>query len=218
MMIHQRNQALGAGVLFLTTVLGGCSASSSQSSQPPPTNNLTIQELQIATAEPRVGYALEVLTKIDVEEMTEDVSVSYFALNKDDLDLGLDEIRQFFLATVNFPTIDPWSPDHLAEFTIPPGVNPPGDYVIRAVLDPAELLAETDESDNFSDVNATFAPLAAPNIFIESMELDSSVILLDPSFDDVAGDDIEDLQNSDEGATLVIGVPHPWAPHPRGPW
>lgn len=155
--------ALGwAAACSSMAALCGCSGSSTPpgNTEPAPTNNLTVRGLEIASAESRVGYGLAVLTAIEAAEMTENVSVSFFALNRSDIDQGLEHVRQFYLATVNLPSVGQGVSDQLAEFTIPPGVDPPGDWVIRAALDPAELIRETNEDDNFSEVLATFAPRA----------------------------------------------------------
>jgi hypothetical protein len=174
----------------------------------PITNNLTASGLVVASAEPRVGYPVEVTTFIEAEELTQDVSVSYYALNKSDVDQELDEVRQFFLATLTFPTIEPSVTEYLAEFTVPADVDPPGDYVIQYVIDPVETIAETIEDDNSASGDVRLAPLADPNIFIDELTLDATAIWLYDDFDDVETDrqDIKDVQNSDAGATLVVGL------------
>jgi len=177
------------------------------------TNNLTASGLSVVSAEPRVGYPLEVNTLIEAKEFTENVSVSYYALNKSDVDQELDEVRQFFLATVTFPTVEPSVTEYLAEFPVPPEVDPPGEYVLQYIVDPGNTVAETDddldENDNSNSGDVLLAPIGNPNLFIEELTLDSPVLLLYNHPDNNPAQDgqmVQDVHDSDAGATLVVGL------------
>lgn len=183
-------------------------ACSSGSGSPPPTN-LTLQGLEVTGNPPRIGYPLSVTTRIEADRDVQNVSVSYFALNQEDVDMGLNDIRQVFLATVTIPLVESTVTEYATGFSIPPGINPPGDYVLLASLDPAGLVAETDENDNQATAEITLAPFQDPNLFIASLTLDSPVVVLDPDIDDVdevPGSIIADVQNTDVGATVEVGV------------
>jgi len=172
----------------------------------PVTNNLTASVVQVATAQPRIGYPLEIVTAIQAAENTPNVSVSYFALNGDDIAQELEEVRQFYLGTVTFDQVQTSIGQYRARLTVPTSVSPPGDYVIMCSLDPSDLIEETDEDDNLAEVAATIAPMADPNLFLEDLVLDRQSLVLDVDVDDVAGVDPNDVQNSDGGGTLVIGL------------
>tara|TARA_R110002072_G_scaffold228234_2_gene385023 strand:- start:1893 stop:3950 length:2058 start_codon:yes stop_codon:yes gene_type:complete len=192
-------------------LLVGASCHKSSSSAPPPiviTNNLTASAVEVATAQPRVGYPLEVVTTIEALEDTVDVSVSYYALNGDDVANELDEVRQFYLGSVTFPVVRVGTPTYRAELTVPTGVTPPGSYVILCSVDPSDLVEENNEDDNEAElaVATVFAPIADPNVYLQEFVLDRQSIVLDPDVEDVAGQLQGDVQNTDAGGTLTVGL------------
>ncbi len=194
-------------------LLGGCHKSRSQ---PPPevkaTNNLTANSVAVVAAAPRVGHALQLRATITAVEETPDVSVSYFALNGDDVAQELEQVRQFYLGTVTLPLVRAGTAAYGAELTVPTSVTPPGDYVILCSLDPSDLLRETSEDDNLAEIATRLAPVADPNLFLADVVLDRQSIVLDPDQDDVAGDDPDDVQNADAGGTIVVGIEGTLAP------
>lgn len=225
---RSRIRLVEALTLFVCFAFFGCGSSggggAGGSDRTTGTNNLTASGLSVVSPEPRVGYPLEVNTFIEAEDLAENVSVSYYALNKSDVDQELDEIRQFFLATVTFPTVQPSVTEYLAEFTVPPEVDPPGEYVLQYVVDPGNTVAEPDddldENDNSNSGDVFLAPMGDLNLFIEEFTLDSPVLVLynDPVNKDKTDDDVErdgleqdgqvveDVHDSDAGATLVVGL------------
>jgi hypothetical protein len=184
----------------------GCHKSSRRPAPVVTTNNLTASVMQIASGQPRVGYPLEVVTAIQATEATADVSVSYFALNAEDVANQADQVRQFVLGTVTFPLVQPSIAQYRAKLTVPTSVTPPGDYVILCSIDPSNLVAETDEKDNVAQVATTITPVQEPNLLLRQLDLDAASLLLDADVDDVAGGDPGDVQNADLGATLAIGL------------
>lgn len=201
--------ACAAGLL----VLGGCHKS--RSASPPEvrtTNNLTAEAVEVVAASPRVGHPLQLRTTITAVEDTADVSLSYFALNGDDVAHELEQVRQFYLGTVTLPLVRAGRAAYGAELTVPTSVTPPGDYVLLCSLDPSNLLPETDEGDNLVEVPAVLAPAADPNLFLADLVLDRQSIVLDTDQDDVAGDSPDDVQNADAGGTIVVGLEGTLAP------
>lgn len=190
----------------LLLVVASCHKSSSS---PPPiviSNNLTATAVEVATPQPRVGYSLEVETTIEALEDTADVSVSYYALNGDDVASELEQVRQFYLGTVTFPVVRAGTPNYRAELTVPAGVAPAGSYVILCSVDPCDLITENNEDDNEAEVATTFAPIADPNVYLQDFVLDRQSIVLDPDVVDVPGQLQEDVQNTDAGGTLTVGL------------
>lgn len=191
---------LGFVTLLLPLVFFGCG----DDSEVLVTNNLTASVLEVNTANPRVGFPLVLTTSIEALEATPDVSVSFYALNGDDVASELEQVRQFYLGTVTFPLVEPSIGEYQAEITVPAAVST-GDYVIMSSIDPADLIAELDEDDNLSETATSLAPLRDPNIYLESFVLDSSSIFLDSDQDDVE-ETLGDVQNSDIGGTLSLAV------------
>lgn len=194
--------------------MGACGSHSRTPAVAPATNNLAASVLQVATAQPRIGYPLEVVTFLQATETTSDVSVSYYAQNGEDVAQQLEQVRQFYLGTVTFPSVQPSITEYRAQLNIPTSVTPPGNYVILASIDPSNLVRETNEDDNLAEIATTFTPVQDPNLAMRKIVLDYESILLDADVDDVPGTQTQDVQNADLGATLTIGLEGTLAPVP----
>ena len=194
----------------LLAIVGTLAACDHSRSRTPPvtpaTNNLKASVVRVDTAVPRVGYPLEVVTTIEAAETTNDVSVSFWALNGDDVAQSLEQVRQFYLGTATFPVVQPTTPEYHASLQVPTSVTPPGNYVILASIDPSNLVRETNEEDNNAEVAATLVPVEDPNLLLREVVLDAQSLLLDPDVDDVGGTHGNDVQNADLGTTLTIGL------------
>lgn len=198
-----------AGLTLAATamLLFGCHDSKSRTPPvTPATNNLKAGAVTIATTNPRVGYPLEVVTAIQALETTDDVSVSYFAQNAEDVAQQIEQPRQFLLGTVTFPVVQPSIAEYRAKLAVPADVTPAGDWVILAAIDPSDLIRETDEKDNLAEVATTLQPMLDPNVLLRDLVLDQQSILLDPDVDDVPGEQPQDVQNADLGATVTVGL------------
>ena len=178
------------------------------------------------------------------------VTVSYYALNREDVDdnneliaanpdggLGdpLPEVRQFFLATVTFRDVALGDAEYEADFKVPLKVVDgngleaefePDDYYIQYIIDPDQrVTGDSGRADNSCsfDENAacsltavTLAPIGNPNLFIEELTLDSSILELynEDANDYTYGDDVQhnevdgvqDEHDSDAGGTLIVGL------------
>ncbi len=172
----------------------------------PATLNLKASAVEITTTSPRIGHPVELVTRIEANENATDVTVSYYAQNAQDVADGLEQVRQFYLGTVTFASVQPAIVDYRASLIVPTSVTPPGDYVILAAIDPSELVPETDEADNRAEQGATFLPLQDPNLKLQELTLDAQSILLDPDVDDVMTAQPTDVQNADLGATVTVAL------------
>lgn len=162
------------------------------------TNNLSASTLQITSPDPRIGYPLDITVSIVATEATENVSIAFFAINKDPAD-----DRQLPLGTEMIDLVGTGNGSYDLTLDIPASVKIPGTYHIGAIVDPVNAIAETDEDDNQALTDATLSAEVLLNVFIEKIELDSSVLSLDTTeYEDPAGG----VQNADAGGTLTLGV------------
>lgn len=174
----------------------------------PATVNLTATAVQVTSTSPRVGFPLELVTTIQTNETTPDVTVSFWAQNVDDVAAQKEQVRQFYLGSTTFPQVTPGVTDYRSTIEVPTSLNPAGTYVLLAAVDPQSLIAETKEDDNTTEVAATLQPLADPNLVLRAGTLDQQSLLLDSDQSDVGE------QNADLGANLTIGVEGTLSPTP----
>ena len=162
------------------------------------TNNLTASTLQITSLDPRIGYPLDVTVSIAATEATENASVTFFAINKDPAD-----DRQLPLGTGMIDLVETGNRSYDLTLDIPSSVEIPGLYLIGAIVDPVNAIAETDEDDNLAFTEATLSAEETLNVFIEKIELDSRVLSLDTTeYEESDGG----VQNADAGGTLTLGM------------
>ena len=166
-----------------------------------PVNNLSAEALQVLSPDPRIGYPLEVEVSIAAEQPTQDVSVSFFAVNTDD---DPASARQYPLGTKMIELVDAGTGSYPLELSVPSSIDMPGSYFIGAIIDPVDLVAETNEADNETSVEATLAEQQFANVFIENIEPDRNVIWLDRT--DYEDPDLLGVQNSDAGGTLYLAA------------
>lgn len=161
------------------------------------TNNLIAESLEIETGFPRIGYPLEFTVTIEAVEATENVSIALFAIDKD-----RDDVRQLVLDTSTLDLVVAGTNSYLFEVEVPTSLQTAGEYYIGALVDAADVIGETSETDNETATVVTLAPAQAPNLVVESLEADRSAILLDResyNFDEQAE---QGVVNSDAGGTV----------------
>ena len=172
------------------------------------TNNLIASTLQVISPDPRIGYPLEVTASVEAVEATENVSVSFVAIDRD----REDPRDPFPIGTETIDLVEAGSRAYDFTLDIPSSVEIPGPYFIGAIIDPVNTIAETDEEDNRALTEVTLDPLEFPelpdgkepvNVFLEKIELDSVVLRLDTTeYEEPA----LGAQNSDAGGTLTLGA------------
>lgn len=165
------------------------------------TNNLIANSLEVDSPYPRIGYPLAVSVGITALESTENVSVAFFAVDKD-----RDDVRQLVLAATTIEQVAAGSNSYALEVEVPSSVEIAGEYYLGAVIDATDFIGETAEDDNEVSVEVTLSPAAAPNLFIDSMEPDRDAILLDRYSYSYEQQSELGVVNSDAGGTVSLGV------------
>ncbi len=160
-------QIFADGFSPYTEVLRGCAPSGNP-------NNLTALSLENQSSDPRIGYPLDLTLTIEAIEAVRDVGVTFYAFDKADPDA-----RQFSIGARTIEVLDAGSTAVEIELDIPTDVELSGNYYIGASIDPADIIVETNEEDNRASTEVTFSSRQRPNLFIEFMEPDREVIVLD---------------------------------------
>jgi hypothetical protein len=183
---------------------GGGSGGTGGSGPPPVTNNLAPTALQVLTANPRIAYPLTVSLSMTANEATDNVSVSLFAIEKND-DPNVD-IRQIPIGNHTIERADAGARSYEIATHIPSSVELPGSYFIGVIVDPVEEIAETNEDDNKALIETLLAPEGGPNILIEEIVLDRAVIDVDTStYEEQVPGTAGNVHNSDAGGTITVG-------------
>lgn len=200
---------LGCLAFALAACGGGGGGDGGNGGAPPPppaaTNNLTATGMQVVTADPRIGYPLDVSVSLMANETTNNVSVSLFAVQKDQATSSSDP-TQIPLGTQTIDQVDAGGSTHDIKVNIASSVAAPGQYYITAVVDPADLVPETTKDDNTFSIETTIgAP--ATNVFLSDVTLDRSSLEISttPYNQEVTGA-AGDVYNADASATITVGA------------
>ncbi|MEM8563649.1 MAG: DUF4214 domain-containing protein [Pseudomonadota bacterium] len=165
------------------------------------TNNLIAESLEIDSGFPRIGYPLEFTVTIDAEEATQDVTIALFAIDKD-----RDNVRQLVLDTSTLDLVIAGRSSYPFEVEVPASLEIPGEYFIGALIDAADVIGETSETDNETATVVALAPAEAPNLIVETLEPDRSAILLDRESYDYDEQAEQGVVNSDAGGTVSWSI------------
>ena len=161
------------------------------------TNNLVAGTLDITTAFPRIGYPLELTIEIEALEPTENVTVALFAIDK-----GRENIRQLVLDTATIDLVVAGRNTYFFAVEVPTSLAVAGPYFIGALVDAADFIGETDETDNEASIETTLSPAEDPNLMVESLQPDRNAIVLDRDSYSYAEQAALGVVNSDAGGTL----------------
>ena len=164
-------------------------------------NNLAATSLEVDSADPRIGYPLAVSVTIDARQPTRNVSVTFFAIDKDRAN-----VRQLPLGATTVDFVSPGRSTYELVLDVPTSLETAGPYYVGALLDAADVITESNEDDNEVSAVVDFSPARSPNLFIEDMEADRNAIVLDRrayDYDKQAG---LGVVNSDAGGTVSWGV------------
>jgi hypothetical protein len=169
--------------------------------------NITAESVSVTTPDPRIAYPLEATVSLTATQPKTEVPVSLFAFDKsDDPD---SESRQIPLGTVVLEQVKTGTHDYKMEVVIPASVQFAGPYYINAYVDPADVLAETDEDDNAASTEVTFAEPAAPNILLADVALDRKALIINTDdYDEQVPDPnaTDDVYAADAGGTITVGA------------
>ena len=130
--------------VLLLMALTACGGGGGGGSSTP--NNLSAKSISIVTPDPKIAYPLDVSVNMTADVAATNVPVSIFAVdNTADPDA---DVRQIQLGTVTIPQVKAGNSDYTVSVTIPSSVATSGSYYISAIVDPANVISETDEEDN----------------------------------------------------------------------
>ena len=204
--------------VLLLMALTACGGGGGGGSSTP--NNLSAKSISIVTPDPKIAYPLDVSVNMTADVAATNVPVSIFAVdNTADPDA---DVRQIQLGTVTIPQVNAGNGDYTVSITIPSSVATSGSYYISAIVDPANVISETDEEDNTVYIESSISPKGNPNVKLTELDTDRLAMLLntDPWSKQVTGttytdtytnannvvvnDVIGNTHNTDAGATITV--------------
>jgi hypothetical protein len=201
---------LTAASILVTACGGGGGGGGNNTTQqppppPPPTNNLTAKAVVVETANPLIGFPMDLSVSLQAVEETDDVSVSIFAVEKNEDPNA--EVRQIPLGSETIAKVAAGASDHQIQINIPSSVELPGAYFITAIVDPVDGLAETEEDDNSAAVEVNLDVEVIPNIMLTEVTLDRAALLIntDDYEEQVTGTE-DNVYNADAGGTITVGA------------
>jgi hypothetical protein len=169
--------------------------------------NITAKSVTVTTPDPRIAYPMDATVSLTATQPKTDVPVSLFAFDKtDDPDA---ESRQIPLGTVILEQVESGNHEYDLEVIIPASVKFAGPYYINAYVDPADILAETNEGDNAATTEITLAEPVAPNILLADVALDRTALIIntDDYEEQVPDPDAtDDVYAADAGGTITVGA------------
>lgn len=198
-----------AGLLAaaLTSCGGGGGGSNSG---PAPAGNLHMTTLRAVSDVPTTAHEVMLATGLSSTHEMADVAVEYFLMNKEDVDAGAAEVRQFEVASSVFEKVTAGTAEYQSVVTIPQDVEPAGDYYLVAQVDPENVIAETDEDDNMPTstskviVRIDDRNSATADVVMESAAVDLDAVILWPARPLHDLGTTKDEQNHDFGATVIM--------------
>ena len=122
------------------------------------------------------------------------------------------------------PQVNAGNGDYTVSVTIPSSVATSGSYYISAIVDPANVISETDEEDNTVYIESSISPKGNPNVKLTGLDTDRLAMLLstDPWAKQVTGttytdtytnannvvvnDVIPNTHNTNAGATITVSA------------
>lgn len=170
----------------------------------PISNNLSAMDIAVETDNPKIGYPMKVAVVLATDETSDNVSVSFFAI--DNIADPEMDVRQIPLGSQTIAQMDTGARPYVFDVSIPSSVEFPGSYIIAAIIDPAEELTETDEDDNTATIE-TMLYEGTPNILLADLALDRTALLIntDDYQHQVPGTE-GNVHNADAGGNITVGA------------
>ena len=191
-------------LLLLACGGGGGGGGGGTDTPVPISNNLSATDIAVETDDPKIGYPMKVSVVLATDETTDNVSVSFFAIDNT-ADPEMD-VRQIPLGSQTIAQMDTGAQPYVFDVSIPSSVEFPGSYIIAAIIDPAEELSETDEDDNTATIE-TMLYAGTPNILLADLALDRTALLIntDDYQRQVPGTE-GNVHNADAGGAITVGA------------
>lgn len=175
-----------------------------------PFGNLQATSLQVTSDNPATAHEMELSTGIFASDPIDAVPVSYFLMNKADVDDQLDDVRQHFVGSSVFENVSAGQKTYESVVTIPKDVSPAGDYYLIVQVDPDNVIPETDEDDNMPTesskivLNIDGSKWHLSDLVIEDVSIDTEALILYDADNYGNIGVLEDVVNHDFGATLLL--------------
>jgi hypothetical protein len=180
MSIRLRSPLVLPGLLLLTACGGGGGGGS-----PAPTlGNLSVTGVELVSSDPHAAHEMRLRVALTATQAYADVPVAYVLLNRADVDAAEDEVRQHQVSTSVIGTVVPGPQTHEVVVTIPQEVREANDWYLVPHLDPADVIAETDETDN-EPTDGSKIPVGVGSgntdlhdIVLESVSIEQDAVIL----------------------------------------
>lgn len=186
------NRALS--LIAATAILAGCNTSDE------PEVNLTLSQLSVDNQHQYVpGESIELTYTLHAENVEEtDINVDFYIVFDETGDEDLEDTDEtevegdHLLGTETFTAVSSGDYNHHSSFTVPYDLSHEGNYWIMAVVDPDDLIEESDETDNHPHLDNEahvegefpFAEIAVElhpehEFILTNIEVDGETIILD---------------------------------------
>jgi len=145
--------------------------------------NLSATDLRVLEPVPpaaiAAGHEVKLAITLQATVATEYIPVSFYLVNKADLDTNLEEPRTYVIGHGVYYTPPVGSSTHETWLNVPPEIAPGGEWVLMSEVDPLDVVDETNETDNEPQngpstvviVDTTMKDRA--DLVLESAQLDS---------------------------------------------
>ena len=158
-----------AGIFALSSALAACGGGGGGGGAPGAgtiTNELAASNLRLLSQDVRAGYPLELRVAIQSQGTIQDLAVSVYATNKEDLDAGVENPRQFFFGGRTLAEVVAGAGDYQFSVDVPVSVGPSGEYLVQVILDEADAILEPNggDRDNAAFVEGLIASPEFPGL------------------------------------------------------
>ena len=211
-----------APLLTVLLILGACGGGGSEGVDTF-TGNLKAVSFRVSHPRPTAAHEVAVFTTIEATDDIDAVPVSYFLLDKQQVDAGNDEAEQHVIDEAVFRNVRVGVEEYATVVKIPAAIPFPSsdaqrEWYLIPQVDAADAIQETNEDDNLPTsgdrivVTLFNRNTTEADIVIENVEIDSQdAIVLDPtatSYPPTPGPNgtVSDQPDHDFGATLTIST------------
>lgn len=167
--------------------------------------NFSATDINVLTSKPQIGYPLDVAVKFTSLNAAENVGVSlFFVKNNGNSD---DELQQYPLSSGILEQVEAGANVLQLHIDVPSNIDPPGEYYLVAVIDPAGVVSELDKDDNTVSTEITLESTPGQNIKLLKLELDRSALLVNTStYEEQVDGTAGNVYNSDAGGTITVAA------------
>lgn len=166
--------------------LAACSGGGGGGSTAAPLGNMRVTNVRLVSTNPNAAHEMTLAVTVDATQAYENVPITYVLLNQEDVDAEREEVRQYEVSTSVLSNVTAGSNAYEAFVTIPEDARQAADWYLVPHLDPADAIAETDESDN-EPTDGSKIPVAVGNantdradIVLETASVEQDAVILWP--------------------------------------